>query len=187
MISYFYSFVRKGNMSVIWITGLSGAGKTTLAKGIIRNLAENNNKTPILIDGDDIRQVLNSSKTNQSQFGRNERIELAFKYSRLSKLFSEQGHLVIVATISLFQEIHEWNKHNISDYFEIYLKVSLDILRERDTKNIYKMFDAGTIKNVSGLDLDIDEPKKPDLVLDSESTFDYNLKRVMNLISVNHL
>ncbi|NCY22974.1 adenylyl-sulfate kinase, partial [bacterium] len=69
-----------------------------------------------------------------------------------------------IATISLFREVHQWNRQNLPGYFEIYLKVPIEELRRRDSKGIYKKFDTGEIQNVAGLDLQVDEPAKPDLL-----------------------
>jgi len=71
---------------------------------------------------------------------------------------------VVIATISLFQEVHQWNRQNLPGYFEIYLKVPVEELRQRDPKGIYKKYDAGEIQNVAGLDLKVDEPLKADLI-----------------------
>lgn len=73
---------------------------------------------------------------------------------------------MIVPTISLFRELHEWNRRNIPNYFEVYLKVPIDELRRRDPKGLYRKFDNGELKNLAGLDLEIEEPENPDWVVD---------------------
>ena len=75
-------------------------------------------------------------------------------------------YLYLIATISLFHDIHEWNRKNLPDYFEVYLKVPIEELRKRDPKGIYKSFDEGKLNNVAGIDLKIDEPKNPDWLID---------------------
>jgi len=69
---------------------------------------------------------------------------------------------VVIATISLFREVHEWNRANLPGYFEVYLKVPVEELRRRDPKGIYHRFDAGELTHVAGLDLPIDEPEAAD-------------------------
>jgi adenylylsulfate kinase len=73
---------------------------------------------------------------------------------------------VVTATISLFNEIHEWNRATLPGYFEVYLKVPIDELRRRDPKGIYRRFDAGELTHVAGLDLPIDEPEAADWVVE---------------------
>ena len=79
---------------------------------------------------------------------------------------AKQGFTVVIATISLFKEVHVWNRENLQGYYEVYLRVPLEELRRRDPKGIYRRFDAGEIKDVAGLDLPFDEPNSPDWVLE---------------------
>jgi adenylylsulfate kinase len=81
-------------------------------------------------------------------------------------MIARQGLTVVVGTIALFAEVHEWNRANQPGYFEVYLRVPLDELRRRDPKGLYRRFDAGDLNNVAGLDLPVDEPVAPDLLLD---------------------
>ena len=150
---------------VIWITGLSGAGKTTLAKEIVNQLATEN-KEPILLDGDQLREIFIDS-TNQaiSAHDRSSRLTLALKYSGLARLLSEQGFLVIVATISLFKEVHNWNRKNLKNYYEVFLDTPIEELKKRDSKKIYSRFFGNEISNVAGLDIEVDQPKSPDLLV----------------------
>ena len=150
---------------VIWITGLSGAGKTTLATELTQRL-RGAGQTVVSLDGDDLRRVWGEQPTDEAGYGREERIALGIRYARLAKLLASQDHIVIIATISLFREVHIWNRKNIPGYFEVYLRAPLGELRRRDPKGIYRRYEAGELKNVAGLDLDIDEPDCPDLLLD---------------------
>lgn len=149
----------------IWITGLSGAGKSTLANEIATQI-RNQCKQVVVLDGDKLREVLGSTALNTKNYSREERLALAMRYCRLCRLISEQGHTVIIATISLFKEVHKWNRANLSDYIEIFLKVPLDELRRRDSKGLYRRFDSGAIKDVAGMDLDFDEPINPDWIVE---------------------
>ena len=88
------------------------------------------------------------------------------KYANLCKVISSQGISLVVATISLFHEVQEWNRINLLDYFEVYLKVPIEELRKRDYKGIYRSYDAGKLTNVPGLDLTIEEPKSADMVVE---------------------
>ena len=153
---------------VIWITGLSGAGKTTLANELVLCL-QKTNPGLVLLDGDILRNILKNDDENIDDHSRGSRIRLALKYAQMCKLLSSQGLTVVIATISMFEEIYVWNKKNLPNYFEIYLKVPIEELRHRDPKLIYKRYDDGDLSNVAGLDLAIDEPYSPDLILDFEN------------------
>ena len=91
------------------------------------------------------------------------------QYAHLCRVIASQGLTVVIATISLFREVHDWNRANLPGYFEVYLQVPLDELRRRDPKGIYRRFDAGELANVAGLDLPIDEPKAADWVVEFKS------------------
>lgn len=110
-----------------WITGLSGAGKSTLARMLVEHL-RNCGRTVVFLDGDDMRAVM--GRTNAHT--RDERLDLALSYGRLGKLIASQGIDVVIATISLFHEVHEWNRKNLPGYVEIYLDVPLEELKRRD-------------------------------------------------------
>ncbi len=148
---------------VFWITGLSGAGKTTLALELVKRLRLEGFPV-IFLDGDELREVFGAVSFNEKNHGREGRLALAMQYAHLCRVLAGQGFSVVIATISLFREVHQWNRQNLPGYFEIYLKVPIEELRRRDSKGIYKKFDAGEIQNVAGLDLQVDEPAKPDLL-----------------------
>jgi adenylylsulfate kinase len=160
---------------VVWITGLSGSGKTTLAN----SLAEifHKNKFPIVrLDGDELRNVLFGNNSFEKNMSKPERIELAMTYSRLCKYLSDQGLNVVISTVSLFSEVHEWNRQEIHEYFEIFLDIPLEILKKRDPKGIYRDFYAGARNNVVGLDIKVDFPTNPDRIITlTESENNVNL------------
>jgi len=151
--------------SVIWITGLSGSGKTTLARALVRRLRRKN-RAVVLLDGDELREVFGAAASSAATYSREDRLTLAMQYAHLCRILAAQGLTVVIATISLFREVHEWNRAHLPGYFEVYLKVPLEELRRRDPKGIYRRFDAGELKNVAGLDLPVDEPQTPDWVVE---------------------
>jgi cytidine diphosphoramidate kinase len=146
---------------VIWITGLSGAGKSTLAQALAPRLRSQGGPV-VLLDGDELREVFGAVTANADNHGREGRLALALQYARLCRILASQGFTVVIATISLFREVHAWNRAHLPGYFEVYLKVPLDELRRRDPKGIYRRFDAGELQHVAGLDLPIDEPTSAD-------------------------
>ena len=142
---------------VFWITGLSGAGKSTLARALQARLPQS-----ILLDGDELRAVLG---VTASGFDRESRLELARTYARFCKLLAGQGHTVIMATISLFHEIHEWNRENLPGYREIFLDVPEEIRRQRDPKGLYAAARNGSVRQMAGAETPVDLPLSPHLVL----------------------
>ena len=132
---------------IIWITGLSGSGKSSLAKALVKIL-RSKGKNVIMLDGDELREIFDKDQINEENYTKKERLKLARKYSLLCSFLNKQGLIVVIATISLFKEIHKWNRENLIDYFEVYLNIPIDELRRRDSKGIYHRFDTGKIKNV---------------------------------------
>ena len=153
------------NGRVIWITGLSGAGKTSLAEHLAERFRIDGHAV-VVLDGDALRQVFGEGGTPASAYGRPARMALALRYGQLAGLVAAQGIDVIVATISLFAEVHAWNRAHLPGYVEVYLRAPLKELRRRDPKGLYRRYDAGETTDVAGLDLAIDEPRSPDVLLD---------------------
>lgn len=151
--------------SVIWITGLSGAGKSTLAHEVVACFRAAG-EAVVMLDGDELREVFGSVAANAQNHGREGRLALAMQYAHLCRVIATQGLTVVIATISLFREVHAWNRANLPGYFEVYLKVPVEELRRRDPKGIYRRFDAGELTHVAGLDLPIDEPEAADYVVE---------------------
>lgn len=149
--------------TVFWITGMSGVGKTTIANHLIAKLKANDLPT-ILLDGDMLRNALYSSVGYTIE----ERKSLALSYAKLCELIANQGINVICATISLFHDVHAWNRNNISHYYEVYIRAPIEDIMARDPKKIY--FNASTIENKSivGLDLMMEEPLNPDVIIDND-------------------
>jgi len=150
---------------VIWITGLSGAGKSTLARAVVARMHKDG-KAVVMLDGDELREVFGAVAVNAQNHNREGRLVLAMQYAHLCRAIAAQGLTVVIATISLFREVHAWNRANLPGYFEVYLKVPVDELRRRDPKGIYRRFDAGELAHVAGLDLTIDEPEAAEWVVE---------------------
>jgi adenylylsulfate kinase len=146
---------------------LSGAGKSTLAHEVVVRMRAAG-ESVVMLDGDELREMFGAAEVNLQNHGREGRLALAFQYAHLCRVISAQGLTVVIATISLFREVHAWNRENLPDYFEVYLKVPVEELRRRDPKGIYRRFDAGELTHVAGLDLPIDEPDTADWVVEFE-------------------
>ena len=143
---------------LIWITGLSGAGKTTIAKQLIF-LLRSNGVNPVWLDGDTLRKAL----LIDGGYSRDDRLKIARRYCNLAKTFVNQNHLVVCSTISLFYEIHEWNRTNISPYLEVFLDVPEPIRARRDTQGHFRGIGANEVTDFAGSHIMVDFPKTPDL------------------------
>ncbi len=142
---------------VYWITGLSGAGKTTIGKIFYEKLKENNPNT-VFLDGDILREVFGGDLGYTEE----ERRKCGMRYSRLCAMLEGQGMNVVCCTISMYDSVWEWNRKNIKNYKEIYIKVSLDVLYSRNQKGLYS---GNGGKKVAGIQVNVEEPGNPDLVL----------------------
>lgn len=143
---------------VIWITGLSGSGKTSLANKL-RSIYLENGLITIQLDGDELRGVLG----NSDSYDRVSRLSVGKIYSRLAWLLASQGHIVIVSAIALFHEVHLYNRQ-FSNYCEIYLSADQKQLAEDNRKSIYAR-DGSPNQNVVGVDLEPEFPKSPHRVI----------------------
>lgn len=151
---------------VYWVTGLSGAGKTTIGKLFYEKLKSKELNT-VFLDGDTLRQIFG----NDLGYSLDARKKSAMRNSRLCKELSEQGINVICATISMFDDCRLWNRENIKKYKEIYIRVPMEILVQRDQKKLYSRAISGEISNVMGIDIDFEEPKNPDLIIDNTGEY----------------
>lgn len=149
--------------AVYWITGLSGAGKTTIGKIFYEKLKAEYPNT-VFLDGDIMRKVFG----DDLGYTREERIKCAMRYSRLCAMLQEQGLNAICCTISMFDCVRDWNRENIKEYKEVYVRVSMDTLRKRDQKGLYSGTTTEKEKDVAGVHVTIEEPKQPDLILQND-------------------
>lgn len=152
---------------VFWITGLSGAGKTTLAQLLLDHL-KRQGLHPVMLDGDVIRDLLVESPGHD----RETRLRIARFNARLCRFLALQDLTVICPTISMFDEVRAWNREHIPGYVEIFLDVPLEELKRRDPKGIYSGYANGRIRDVVGLDIPAQFPSTPDIHLrhDAAST-----------------
>jgi adenylylsulfate kinase-like enzyme len=147
---------------VVWVTGLSASGKTTVSKHLVGLLTEY--QPTILLDGDELRSALGVV----GNYSKEQRVELAKNYFKLAKLLSNQGFIVVVAALAMFNEIYAWNRENQDNYVEVFLNYPVDELFKRDPKGLYARFRNGIEKNVAGLDLKVDTPDDPDLIFSND-------------------
>ena len=155
---------------VVWIIGLSGSGKTTLAETVYRQSKKKNNSL-FFLDGDVVREVFNHDLGHELK----DRKINASRMSQLSKYLDDQGISVVCSILSIFQSTRDWNRENIKNYYEVFIDVDMEDLRERDVKGIYKAFNEGKLNNVVGEDIKFTKPESPDLVIDNNQSLEYLL------------
>jgi adenylyl-sulfate kinase len=148
---------------VIWLTGLSGAGKTTISTELYRRLKPRMPEL-VLLDGDAIRAALGGD-LGFTEADRNVQIR---RVQGIAKLLSDQGLVVLVGVVYANPELLAWNRANFSQYREIYLRAPLDVVTARDAKGIYGRAARGETSNVVGVDIPWREPERPDLVLEAD-------------------
>ena len=152
----------KQRSAVIWFTGLSGAGKTTIALHLERKLYEMGYLTQIL-DGDNIRSGINNNLT----FTEADRLENIRRISEVSKLLIHSGVITLNSFISPTHEIRQMAKNIIGEenFIEVFVNTPIEVCEERDIKGLYKKARRGEIKNFTGIDSPFDSPLNPDVEL----------------------
>ena len=153
--------------SVFWITGLSGAGKTTVGRELWSRL-RSAGRTAVFLDGDVLRDAISDDLGHSGD----DRLRSARRNSRTCRLLADQGLDVVCSTISMFREVRQWNRENIVGYREIYLRVPMHELESRDHKRIYLRARSGKLANVVGIDVPAELPDAADLVLDNYGELD---------------
>ncbi|EKF37486.1 MULTISPECIES: adenylyl-sulfate kinase [Bacillus] len=149
---------------IIWLTGLSGSGKSTIANAAARELFEQGYQVTVL-DGDNVRHGLNKDLG----FSDDDRKENIRRIGEVAKLFVEQGTIVITAFISPFQEDRQIVRQLVEggEFHEVFVKCDLNVCEERDPKGLYKKARNGEIPFFTGIDSPYEEPAAPELVLDT--------------------
>jgi len=151
---------------VIWLCGLSGSGKSTIANAVERVLHQQGRMTTIL-DGDNLRSGLNSNLGFSSE----DRLENIRRFSEVAKIFVSQGIITFVSAITPQGELRDLARGILgADLFEVYVKASFETCEQRDVKGLYAKAARGEIKNFTGRDSSFEPPQTPDLILDTEKT-----------------
>ena len=157
--------LNKQRSAIIWFTGLSGSGKTTIANALEQQLHKLSFRT-YLLDGDNVRHGL----SNDLGFSDNDRTENIRRIGEVSKLFIDAGVMVLATFISPFISDRKFVRNivNETEFIEIYIKCPLNLCEDRDIKGLYKKARAGEIKQFTGIDSPYEEPVDPELIIDSD-------------------
>jgi cytidine diphosphoramidate kinase len=143
--------------AVIWVTGLSGVGKTTVARLVTLKLRAQG-RSVIHLDGDDIRRTLPEEWVG---FTKKERLALAHHYVGLTHLFYDQGFTVVISTVSLFYEIHARNRELFQRYLQVVLSAPMEVLRQRDIREVYS---SPVDRPIVGIDIPSEVPAGADVL-----------------------
>ena len=149
---------------MIWFTGLSGAGKSTVANAL-DCLLHGHGKHSYLLDGDNVRHGLN----RDLGFTDTDRIENIRRIGEVGKLFVDAGLIALSAFISPFRSDRQMVRtlFSVGEFIEVHISTSLDVCEQRDPKNLYKKARAGKIKNFTGIDSAYEVPVDPEIVIDA--------------------
>jgi bifunctional enzyme CysN/CysC len=161
------ALIKNQDPVVLWFTGLSGSGKSTIANILEQRLYDRGNHT-VLLDGDNIRRGL----SKDLGFTDNDRVENIRRIAEVAKLMIDAGLVVIVSFISPFSSDRSMARNLIStrEFVEIYIDASLDLCISRDPKGLYKKAQNGEIKNFTGIDSSYDIPQNPEIRINSDNT-----------------
>ena len=165
---------------LIWLSGISGSGKSTIANELEKKLYENNFLS-YLLDGDNIRIGLNKDLG----FTDDDRKENIRRISEVSRLMLDAGLIVITAFISPFKEERQLAKSLVleENYFLVHVDCSVEKCEERDVKGLYKKARAGEIKNFTGIDSPYEVPENPNIIVNTEKeNVDESVEKIFNAI-----
>lgn len=153
--------------------GIIRAGKTTIGNRLYYSMKAQKQNT-IILDGDILKKIAGKDLG----YGREERLERAYRYSALCKLLTDQGINVVICTIAMFDEIRDWNRENIENYIEVFLDVSMDVLKRRNRKGLYSKGSG----NTAGIDIAIEYPKNPDIIIknDGSQPLEESVKKILD-------
>ena len=164
---------------VIWLTGLSGSGKSTIANGVEKRLYATG-MHPYVLDGDNLRMGLNADLG----FTPADRAENVRRVSEVAKVLVDAGLIVLVAIISPFEADRRRAKSLFEDgeFIEVFVDTPVEICAARDPKGLYKKAAEGNIPNFTGVGQDYQRPSKPDLLLKGDDDLDENIAKILKAI-----
>ena len=172
---------------VVWLIGLSGAGKTTVGRALLARWRQTAANT-VMVDGDAVRALF-ASVGQEASHGMAGRRTNAERTIALCEWLDSQGMNVICCQLSIFEELRQAHRQRVSGYCEVWLNIPLTVAVDRDTKRIYARALAGEMQEVVGVDIPFPTPQRPDLVLDSSGQAgspDQLAGQILRHLRINH-
>jgi len=159
-----HASLKNQTPAVLWFTGLSGSGKSTIANLVEKKLHRMNRHT-FLLDGDNVRHGLNKDLG----FTEADRIENIRRVGEVSKLMTDAGLIVVTAFISPFRAEREMVRAMLpeGEFYEVFIDTPLEVAEERDVKGLYKKARSGELKNFTGIDSPYEAPEEPEIRIDT--------------------
>lgn len=174
---------KKQKAAVLWFTGLSGSGKSTIANAVEAFLFARNQHS-YLLDGDNVRHGLNKDLSFTDQ----DRVENIRRIGEVSKLFVDSGLLVITAFISPFRADRQLVRDLVDEgrFIEVYIDTPLDVCESRDPKGLYKKARAGEIANFTGINSDYEAPDSPEVhIKTAELSVEASAQKIISYLENN--
>lgn len=154
---------------VIWLIGLSGAGKSTIGRELYK-LWKTKEQNTVFVDGDEIREIFQHDRST-NDYTAEGRQQNARRISELCLWLDRQDINVVCCILSIFPKMRSSYREKYMSYYEVYVSTPLNILEERDTKGLYGAAKRGDTNNIVGFDIPFPEPKQSDLVIDGSGNF----------------
>ena len=164
--------IDKNRGILFWVTGLSGSGKTVIAEKIKKDVTKNYGPT-ILVSGDDLRKIFKFNK-----YTAKERKVLGKYYCNFAKFITNQNINLIFAVVSMTNLTRNWNRKNINNYLEIYIKTNIKTIIKANKKKIYHKKNSG---DIVGINIKPELPKKADIVINND------FKKSTNILSIEQV
>lgn len=174
------SQIKDQKPCILWFTGLSGSGKSTIANAVESRLLELKKHT-YLLDGDNIRMGLNKGLT----FTDEDRIENIRRIGEVSRLFVEAGTIVLTAFISPFQKERDTVRSLVkkNEFIEVFIDTPLEVCESRDPKELYQKARKGEIPNFTGISSPYEAPTKPDIhIVNDETTIENIAQQIIDYL-----
>jgi adenylyl-sulfate kinase len=166
-------FKKNINSCVVWVTGLSGSGKSTIVDQFIKILTRN--KIPyVLLDGDQIRKVI-----NETGFDFLSRRKHNLNVAYIASLLESQGNVVIVSLISPYKEVRKECRNLCRNFVEVFINTPVEVCEERDTKGLYKKARQGEIENFTGISFPYEESEIREITIDTNSESPENSAKII--------
>ena len=171
--------LNKHNSFVVWFTGLSASGKSTISNNL-EILLNKNNVNTFILDGDSVRNGLNKDLS----FSDEDRSENIRRVAEVSKILMNAGNVVLTSFITPFQQDRDLAKEIVGEnnYIEVFVNTSLKTCIERDPKGLYQKSKSGLIKSMTGIDSNYEIPKSFDIEISESNTLEESVEILYGLI-----